>query len=535
MIKNKATLEKIVLFTIIALGAFLRIYNFPDIPPGLNSDEAIAGYEAYSLLKTGKSLWGYPWPAHFPDNFSGLNVAYSYLSIPFIAVFGFNIFSTRMLQLILGLATLPLFYILVRKIYGTPTALFSLLILALTPWHIMISRWGLESNILPFFMLLGALTVHHALQKTTSFKFRLIALIPWAIALYTYSTAFLLIPLFMMFIFISYANIIWRNRFQWLLSLLIFSLVSLPIFTFILTNTLAKSSPVVNEISQLLEKYSVASIPHLPITRWDQVRPASWLDNHASKNILKDNLHFARQFLKDGLMWNETGIYPPLLLMTFPFFFIGIFCGIMQLVKKKEGNIFLFWLAASLALFPLLGLNITRANSLFLPFIAFVGLGLAFIIEFSKKIRFKAVIATIFCFIIFTEGTVFAIDYFVYYPPRAAPYFQFGLEKALISAEKNALPEEKIFVSPSLWLGFIYVLFYLKIDPREFQMADDYEFMKKTLIVNNFGRFFFNQEALQKANVKNYVFVTHPWESPFCYRPSLIWQKNNWIVGRCVN
>ena len=37
-----------------------------------------------------------------------------------------------------------------QKIRGTGFGLLALLVLALNPWHIMISRWALESNLLPF-------------------------------------------------------------------------------------------------------------------------------------------------------------------------------------------------------------------------------------------------------------------------------------------------------------------------------------------------------------------------------------------------
>ena len=137
------------------IGILLRTILFGDVPPGLNQDEAAAGYEAYSLLLTGKDKWGNIWPGYFIAWGAGQNVLYSYLLIPVIHFFGFTLQSVRSINLIFGVLTIPLLYGFTKNTVSRKIAYICTLLLAISPWHIMMSRWGLESNLLPFFILLG--------------------------------------------------------------------------------------------------------------------------------------------------------------------------------------------------------------------------------------------------------------------------------------------------------------------------------------------------------------------------------------------
>ena len=55
-----------------------------------------------------------------------------------------------------GLLTLPLMWDVARRIGGKGFALTALFLLALNPWHMVLSRWALEANMLPHVVLLAA-------------------------------------------------------------------------------------------------------------------------------------------------------------------------------------------------------------------------------------------------------------------------------------------------------------------------------------------------------------------------------------------
>jgi 4-amino-4-deoxy-L-arabinose transferase-like glycosyltransferase len=83
------------LLAIICVAALLRFYHLSTVPPHLTPDEASLGYNAYSILKTGKDEYGQSLPIifkSFGDYKPGL---YVYATVPFVAVFGLNEFAVR--------------------------------------------------------------------------------------------------------------------------------------------------------------------------------------------------------------------------------------------------------------------------------------------------------------------------------------------------------------------------------------------------------------------------------------------------------
>ena len=150
--------DKLLVFAVFALGIFLRCFMLTQLPAGLHQDEAFAGYEAWCLLNYGTDSHGYINPVYFISWGSGMNALYSYMSIPFVALFGLVPLATRLPQCIFGCLSLIVFYAILKKT-NEKMALSGLLLLAINPWHIMMSRWGLESNLVVFFILLGVLAV----------------------------------------------------------------------------------------------------------------------------------------------------------------------------------------------------------------------------------------------------------------------------------------------------------------------------------------------------------------------------------------
>ena len=99
------------------LGVLLRIIRFGVTPNGLNQDEAFAGYEAFSLANYGVDSAGYHNPVYFVSWGSGMNVLESYLAIPFVKIFGLNVYTIRMPQLLVAIASLPFVYLIVKNVF----------------------------------------------------------------------------------------------------------------------------------------------------------------------------------------------------------------------------------------------------------------------------------------------------------------------------------------------------------------------------------------------------------------------------------
>lgn len=153
------------------LALLLRLVLLDQHPRGFTPDEASFGYDAYSILLTGKDQWGnLPF---FLKSFGDYKPPiYSLLAVPSIALFGLTVFSVRLPNAIIGSMAVIVFYFLIleifeyekgrkswfgdkfnRKKYFVGT--LASFLLAISPWHIALSRGAFESNLTTFFMTLG--------------------------------------------------------------------------------------------------------------------------------------------------------------------------------------------------------------------------------------------------------------------------------------------------------------------------------------------------------------------------------------------
>ncbi len=220
----KRYLPLIFLLLIVFLGFTSRFYLLGKAPAGLYLDEAAQGYNAYSILKTGKDEFGKPFPVAFRSFGDFKTPVYIYLIAPLIPLFGLNSFSIRFPSFIFSILTLPLLYLLIKKLCpqnkdATLTALFSTLFLAISPWHTLFGRTNFECNVALFLMLLGYYLFLLGLQKPLWLLFSAVS---FAAALPAYHSERLLVPLILLFLLSKYWPVVTSISYR---SYLLFSLL----------------------------------------------------------------------------------------------------------------------------------------------------------------------------------------------------------------------------------------------------------------------------------------------------------------------
>lgn len=151
--------KKIVLLIVLLitlLGGFLRFYKITENPPSLNGDEISMGYDAYSILKTGRDQFGTFMPLTFRSVGDYKNPVPIYLMTVSIKLFGLNDFSVRLQNAFIGTLMVPLFFIFLIKIFKDKfIALIGAFFLSISSWHIYYSRVEYETLIASLFVLLG--------------------------------------------------------------------------------------------------------------------------------------------------------------------------------------------------------------------------------------------------------------------------------------------------------------------------------------------------------------------------------------------
>ncbi len=163
--KNENNKYRICIFIFLMLGFILRIVGIGNYPNALNVDEASSGYEAYSIGNYGIDRNGNFLPVFLKSWGIGQNALYSYILMPFVKLFGLNLITLRLPMAIIGCISLILMYKLLQKSHSEKLALIGLIFFAICPWHIMKSRWGLESNIFPDLILWGIYLINIFMEK----------------------------------------------------------------------------------------------------------------------------------------------------------------------------------------------------------------------------------------------------------------------------------------------------------------------------------------------------------------------------------
>jgi 4-amino-4-deoxy-L-arabinose transferase-like glycosyltransferase len=162
----------IILALIVLIGAFFRFYRLGTIPEGFFSDEAAVGYNAYSLVKTGKDEFGKPWPLFFTSFGEGKLPLYVYQAVPTVWLLGPTELAVRLPGAFFGTLTVLVWFFLLQELlrlslvkerWRVPIGLTSTLVLAVMPWHIHFSRgvFGQESV---FWVVLGSWLVLKGLR-----------------------------------------------------------------------------------------------------------------------------------------------------------------------------------------------------------------------------------------------------------------------------------------------------------------------------------------------------------------------------------
>lgn len=190
---------------VVLTASFLsRILWLTTFPPGLDQDEAVNGYDAYTLGINGRDHRGNSWPLLLQAFDDWPPVLLTYVTVPFVKVLGLSVTTIRLVVALFGCASVVAMYFLGRRVgLSRWFALLATLILGLAGWSIYLSHFAIPPSLVPFFVC-AFLVVFFAwleLPKSLSWKQRLlwgggVGLVA-SLLTHAYSTMNLHIPVFL--------------------------------------------------------------------------------------------------------------------------------------------------------------------------------------------------------------------------------------------------------------------------------------------------------------------------------------------------
>ncbi len=504
--------NKSLLVVILFVALVLRFWHLGANPPSLTWDEAAWGYNAYSLGLTGHDEFGRFLPLDYLESFGDFKPpVYAYLAVIPVKIFGLNEFATRFPSVFFVVLTVLLTYFLVKEIFknslnARSLALVAATLLAISPWHIMLSRAAFEANVATFFIITGV-TFFIAGVKKRGWLLPFSAL-SFALGIQTFNTARVVIPILLIALIVGLRKEL-LMRVKWLvLAAFVGIVVLLPAVPFLVTPQARLRFKEVNIFSDTsivkLANQEIANdeawLAPLPrfirgFTGWSKIiHNRRWGYLRLYLQHYFDNLNPAFLFIKgDGNPKFSTQDVGELYLWETPFLILGI----LLLFRRKSGFWWLvpFWLlvgilpAATARETP----HALRIGTTLPTWQILTAVGVVEFWNWSQRQRrltsglwVVGLVLPIISLVYFQHG------YWKHYPYEFAQEWQYGYKQAINYVKEVEQNYDEVWFTDKLGRPYIFFLYYLKTEPRFFQnnssiKRDVFGFVN----VKSFGKYHF--------------------------------------------
>lgn len=514
--------SKLLLIIILGIALVLRAWDIGEVPAGFNADEASLGYNAYSILHTGKDEYGSWFPLSFKSFGDYKPGLYVYLTIPFVATLGLNEFAVRLPSIIAGILTVWLIYLIAKRIFQQEiSALATAFVLATSPWHIHFSRGAWESNVATFFTSLGILLL---LKGINNSKWLFLSIVSFIASVYTYQSPRLTTPILLFILYIMYKKhfkIEIKKNLKYLL-LLVILLIPLA-FQFVQgggsarfqglsifsdTGSILRSNELRGEHSNLNSIFG--QLIHNKLVVYSTSLLSHYFD-HFSGNFLFIN--------GDPLIRNKTPETGQFYMIEIMFLIIGL----ISLLKKEvtyKGVVFAWLFTAPLASsLTYQTPHALRALSMVVPFSLIMGYGFSRFLDVVKYLKssFRIVIIIGLIGVFIFEFIHYEESYFIHYPKRYPTAWEYGFKEMVAKLNKYEGNYQKVIITDKYDQPYILMLFYKQYDPIKYQpqakLSERDKFNFGT--VRQFDKYEFR--PILKGEVqstKNTLFIGTPQEIP---------------------
>jgi len=504
------------------------------IPTSLTIDEVGNGYNAFSILKTGRDEWGIKLPPYFRSTGDYDAPVMIYLMVPSVWAFGLSEFSVRFSQALLSLLITPIIFLISRKylfrnksVYLSFAATF---FYATSQWNIFFSRSGFEAIVALFFVMLNIYFLFRSVEKKSPISFYL-ALIFAYLSTISYSANKVFVPLInLLFIVLNWKIVLEilrveiksKSRRPIYFSILCIILAIFFIKFYLLGPGTVRAKMVFftgdfdyrRALMEPLGKFGL-SILGLPVLVFFWIK------------------RFLEYFSLNFYIINGLGLTLPghpgsgvLNLALFPLYIVGL---VSLFVPNKNNylrkmKLFLIgWLIVGIlpATIANNAQHALRSINASIAVILISTLGLSIVFDFLIK-KSKA-IAFIFlgAFILFFSfDFVRFIDYYtIHYPYELSETRGYGWKEMAIFANKVHQQYDNVYVDPrfgsegrtNYGVPYSYFQFYSQYDPHTYQT-----FPGREKFISDFENYHFLEiDFNQMGEIKgNNLYIASPWSFP---------------------
>lgn len=527
MSKNKLT-GCIPLVLILLVAAIIRFGLLGKYPVSLNVDEIAIGYDAFSILNTGRDIHKNFLPLVFESLGDYKPGLYIYSVCLSEMIFGLNEFAVRFPAALAGLLTVLFLYFTVMEITGNKRlSLISAWVLALSPWHLRLSRGAFEATLALCLLLVGVYLTLVAIRKLKKMNWGIVFL---ALSMHAYHSEKIIAPLLLLSVMYLFRSKLRGGKIlRWWIITLAITLIP---FAFTLGN---------NGQSRLQTKF-VFNDPEIGIFL---SRETGFFG--LDKLIVSTNLVFKRyiEFLDFGYTLNKGLDFTSsssfdigwIYWLEFPFLVYGVFFLIKNkgsVFKEKQYlYCFILWILFSPlpASITMDDYHIYRLMTLTIPFSFVIALGINKFFEDGVK-RGLGKLFLVSLLLMYSANLLYFTNYYLVHNPLEKSDWQFDPSKEVaITVLENINKYDKIVVDPNfgkngpniLGVPDLYILFYGKIKPQVYWSE---------ITKNGFKNIEFRKiEWSIEKKQKNVLLIGSPWSLPNKEAGSSLIKRINYFNG----
>jgi len=515
---KRLSLSAMLLGSIMFIALILRTYNIGSNPPAISWDEASIGYNAYTILTSLKDEHGKLLPldtfAAFGDYKPPIPI---YLTVPFVAVL--SEVAVRLPSAFSGVLTVWALYLLVLELFkgeknSKGMALSSAAVLAISPWHIMLSRAGFEANIALLFLIVGMWMVLKAREYPVYFYF---CWLPFVAGIYTFNSTRYAGPLIAASLLVYVYSSIKAARKQFVGGIIIALIVMLPILPHLVSKQARLRFEEVSIFSDLRTVLTSNSRRELDgFTWWSEVFHNRRV-GYAREYLIHffDNLEPRYLFIKgDGNPKFSIQDVGQLLLVSAPFVVIGL----LRLIRDYPAIAALlgWWLFASIA--PTAVARETphalRTENGLPVYMIITAYGLLTSVMKATRVK-KMWLLSIFYLLLFVSNFgYFWHNLIVHYPKEYSGEWQYGYKQAIELVQSKRNEYDTIVLTESIGRPYIYALFYERMPLLQFTNTKDASFDAAGFYnVYGFGPYRFTKEGVGKYEGRT-LYILPPKDVP---------------------
>lgn len=537
---KRVNLLKLLLITTVLLGALLRLISLDSFPSGVTADEIQQGYSGYSILKTARDEWGDFLPLN-PRGFGDYKPPlYSYLTIPFEAVLGLNMTSVRLPAALAGAFTILVMYLLVVKLFQSKSmGVLAAFFLAISSWHIYMSRFAWESNVGLLLFILGILFFVKSFEKN---KLLPLSVAFFGLSLFSYHSFKLLSILYVLGLVVFYGKkLIHFDKKSLVLTFGVgFVCLSLIIFGFFFGGGSRRATDLAfyqeSNLSQLRQIQIKDGLPP-PFNRLINNR-IDFLITQFTQNYL---IYFSTSFLtspsrSESTLFNMPGSW------LIPFWeLVFAILGLYWIIRNhfKWSKIILLWILLTPIPAALTKefMYAQRVQGLLAVFPLLAAFGVYSSFAFLKKFQWRWLLVGVLSLAIFWSSVKWWDFYLEHQFNKSLGGVKYGYQEVVNYTEANKDKYNQIIFTKINSEPHIFVAFYSQMDPSEFQQsAQNWKYFEEAgfkfvdMINYSLGKYQFRGIDWDKdKQLKDTLIVATPGEVPTEVKTKLVVKD---IIGK---